>query len=171
MNVLPEMMWKIYEDIRELVKFSDAKAAAILAANGAILAIIFSKSVDNVDFLIENKILLASIALGFVFGFGSIYCAMRAIEPRLDLGEPSSLLYFAHIASNFNNHYIYKLYAERAFGNESETSNQIAYQIWANSIVALKKYKKIQMALHFFLGQFIFFGLAGIEIMRIMSDL
>jgi len=41
-----EILWSTYDTINGWIKFSDTKAGAILAANIAILAILFSKFID-----------------------------------------------------------------------------------------------------------------------------
>jgi len=164
MEKLPEFLWKTYEDISGWIKFSDTKAAAILGSNGVIIAVVISKIIDNSEFLLNHRILLSSLMVGFLFGFSSIYCAIRCLSPSFDPGKTRSLIYFGHIAKDYNNHYIYKYEVERAFRNDSEIINQIAYQVWANSNVAQKKYINILWASRFFLLLIYSFILAGIEL-------
>lgn len=164
MEKLPELLWKIYEDISGLIKFLDTKAAAILASNGAIIAVVFSKILDNSEFLLNHKMLLSSLIVGLIFGFASIYYAICCLSPSFDSGKTRSLIYFGHIASDYDNHFIYKWNAARAFGNDSEISNQIAYQVWANSRVAMKKYTNVLWASRLFFLLIIFCVLGGIEL-------
>lgn len=167
MEKLPEILWKTYDDISGWVRFSDTKAAAILASNVAILVIVFSKSIDGANFLLDHKMLLLFLAMGFLFGLASIYYAMCCLNPMFDPGEPKSLIYFAHIARKYNNYDKYNIDVTKAFKNESEISSQIAYQVWTNSKIALKKYNSISWSIRFFIGLILFFVLAGIELMHI----
>ena len=58
-------MWKTLETINALIKFSDTKAGAILAANGVILTIVFSKGIDYREFLLNHQSVLLLLLLGF----------------------------------------------------------------------------------------------------------
>jgi len=164
MEKLLEIMWKTYEDIGGWIKFSDTKAAAILATNGAILAIVFSKSIDNADFLLKNGILLSSLSLGFLSGLVSIFCAIRCLSPTIDFGEPNSFIYFGHIAKKYDNKDRFNIDVIRTFRDESEFVNQITNQVWINSKVALQKYINVTWAIRFFVGLIFFFALAGFEL-------
>lgn len=82
-NDITANMWETYRIVNELVRFSDAKAIAILAANGVILSIVFSKTVDNTSFVAGNLLVLLILALGFISGFISIYFCAQCLAPRL----------------------------------------------------------------------------------------
>jgi hypothetical protein len=165
MDLMQDTMWKTYESINGWIKFSDTKAAAILAANGAILAIIFSKSIDNVDFILDNQFILISLSLGFLFGLISIIFALLCLRPTLCIGEPNSLIYFGHIAKKYDSCNRYKIDVAATFRDESGSIDQITSQVWANSKIAWKKYVNVTWAILFFIGVIFFLSLAGIKLL------
>ena len=66
-------LWKIYDNISELIRFSDAKATAILATNGVIVGFYFSNISTLKDILTDRPIvfipLLVAVFSYFYFGF------------------------------------------------------------------------------------------------------
>lgn len=164
MKEISENMWKTYVVINEWIRFSDTKAVALLAANGTILTIVFSKSIDNSEYLLKNFIILDIIIFGFVFGLISIIYAILCLNPTLNVGEPKSLIYFGHIAKRYDNCNRYRIEVMAAFKDDSGIIDQITNQVWANSKVSWKKYVNITWAIRFFMGAIIFFALAGIKL-------
>ena len=169
MEKISENMWKTYDAINGWIKFSDTKAGAILAANGAILTIAFSKSIDNKDFILDNQFILISLSLGFLFGLISMIFAIFCLGPTLSIGEPKSLIYFGHIAKKYDSCNRYKIDVAVAFRDELDSIDQITSQVWANSKIAWKKYVNVTWAILFFIGVIFFFSLAGIRIFYLIK--
>jgi hypothetical protein len=157
-----EIMWRTYDTVNGLIKFSDTKAGAILAINGAILAIVFSKVIEHREFIIENNVILITLILGFISGIISIFFCIISLYPSLDRGG-SSLIYFGNIAINYNNYNTYKLDVTNAFRDEMDEMDQITEQVWVNSRIAWNKYVRVSWAIRFFLFLVIFFCIAGIS--------
>lgn len=162
-------MWKTYDVINGWIKFSDTKAGAILAANGAILTIAFSKSIDNKDFILDNQFLLISLSLGFLFGLISMIFAILCLGPTLRIGESKSLIYFGHIAQKYDSFNRYKIDVAASFRDESGSIDQITNQVWANSKIAWKKYINVSRAILSFIGVIFFFSLAGVKLFYLVQ--
>lgn len=147
MNTTIETLWKTYNVINEWIRFSDTKAGAILAANGVIASIVLSKlSEDNV-FLNNHPIFLIPLILGIITTFISIISSIICLNPTLKIGtKTNSVIFFANIAENFEIYSDYEKNALDVLTDEKHAAAQISQQVWANSKVALKKYKAVAWA-------------------------
>lgn len=155
-----ELMWRTYDTINDLIKFSDTKAAALLALNGIVLSFIFS--LFNKDILLpENQIILIFIVLGLIAGIISIIICIFSIIPVLDMRNPQSLLFFGNIAERFKYPHDY----ERTVRNELDEYaqlTQITNQVWKISNIAYRKYRIVIWATYFFAFMIGLIGLSGI---------
>lgn len=134
-----EYLWKTYSAVLDLIKFSDTKAGAILAANGGVIGI----SVANIptisgllgrSFAFPLLLLIGAVSLYL----SAIFCLLSLI-PNLSVGEPSSIIFFAHIAHKSKTVRDYTQAIDTVFSNNTER-NQVEFQVWALSRVAKKKY-------------------------------
>lgn len=158
-----EMGWRTFENIREWIVFSDAKAGAVVAANGVIIAVLALFRIEEGWFL--QGVLLLTIVLSVV----SITLASLAVLPNLNVGESRSVLFFAHIAKRRPvNKSPDRLQSQQdEFVSEFSTVmhgpsrllNELGSQVWANAEVAWRKYRYVTFALRFFIATVIGTGI------------
>jgi hypothetical protein len=152
MDDITIIMWDTYRTIIDLIKFSDTKAATLLASIGVILSIILSKIIDNINFITSHKLLFIPMVLGFIFGFISIYFCLICLAPRFNSGERYSLLFFRDIAQEFSTFDEYEQKINDVFSDNLQSKHQITQQVWANSKVANEKFIAINKAIFFLNG-------------------
>lgn len=149
---LPEKLnylWNTYNAIVNWIQFSDAKAGAILATNGVVLGLAFS----NFGFL--QPILAKSVVFQLLFLIGgvalylSLLLCVVCLMPTLAVGEPSSIVFFAHVAKESKKATDYRDAVNKVFIDSKEL-DQIADQVWAISTVAWKKYRAVGWAIRAF---------------------
>lgn len=149
MNNELEYLWKTYSTINEWIRFADTKAGGILALNGVIAGIVISKILGSTDCLQNHPGLSILLVIGAITAFGSIYFAVRCLNPTLKVGESSSLIFFAHVAKAFSTPDGYRQAVQKTFTDDGQLMTQISDQVWANSKVAWKKYKNVVWATRF----------------------
>jgi len=149
MNTTIETLWKTYNVINEWIRFSDTKAGAILATNGVITSIVLPKLSDYTIFLNDHLVLLILLILGIITTFISIISSIICLSPTLKIGtKTNSVIFFANIAENFETYNDYEKNALDVLTDEKHAATQIAQQVWANSKVAMKKYKAVAWAIY-----------------------
>lgn len=125
--------------VNEWVRFCDSKAGILLALQGIILTIIFTLTV--IPRLGWNPAFVLFVVGCVLFGI-SIVIGLNAVMPILEVGQPTSKIFFGHVATyEKSSDYI----SEVNKGYDFETD--ILTQIWANSIVAWRKYSLIKSAI------------------------
>jgi len=168
MNTKIETLWKTYNVINEWIRFSDTKAGAILAANGVIASIVLSKLAESKVFLDNNTIFFYPLIIGIILTCISIVSAIICITPTLKIGTKSnSVIFFANIAENFETYNEYEKKALDVLIDEKHAAAQIAQQVWANSKVALKKYKAVAWATYSLEGTILIGIISTIGILKV----
>lgn len=160
----------IYTTINDWIKYSDTKAALILAFNGVMIGLMGSKLKELIMprfgfSSCANGVFSTLVLLFFVDTMVSALLAAWAVYPRLSVGEVSSHIYFAHIAKRLENALsserraskvrrgkIYqevsaKYKSELAQLPDEEFEKEISDQIFAVSVVCWQKYKKTNYSL------------------------
>ena len=145
-----EHAWKTFELINMWIKFSDTKAGAILAADGVMVGIALNL-IPN-QFNIENapKIYIILLFLGLLTGTSSLYFSLKCLVPNLKMGKSKSIIYFSHIAQNYESPKDYLKSFNRHVSNEETFIDQITDQIWTNSIVSQQKYMAVTWSTRLF---------------------
>jgi|WetSurMetagenome_2_1015567.scaffolds.fasta_scaffold76613_2 hypothetical protein len=144
-----ESMWKIYDTLNEWIRFSDAKAGVILATNGIIAGAILSDPAGLKAFLYKNPVFFIPLILAVLMACISIYFSLRCLNPTLKIGKPDSLIFFGHIALNFETAEEYQSVAKKIFLDDDLAESQIAEQIWANSKISQRKFEAVTWATRF----------------------
>lgn len=145
-----ETAWRTYEIINEWIKFSDAKAGAILAADGVIASVVFALLQSSFQVSSANLLTIIIIVLGIICVCFSVYFSLLCLNPTLKVGEPKSLIFFDHIAQKYQIPADYKKDFLETFNDTDTAITQITEQIWANSKVAKKKYFAVTWSTRFF---------------------
>jgi hypothetical protein len=154
-----ESIWQTYNSVMDWVKFSDTKAAVVLATNGVILSIIFTNISEFSSILSGNTpqiILFKFLIIGILLSVASIISSIFCLTPRTDsVSDGINSLYFKDIAK-FNSSQDYSKSAESLFSDDSELKKHLFVQIYANSNIATIKYENVKHSI-IFLGFAIFF--------------
>lgn len=141
--------------VNEWVRFSDSKAGILLTLQGVILTIIFTltstpKPGCTLDF--------GLFVLGLILFGVSIVIGVNAILPTLEVGAPSSKIFFGHVRT----HKDATKYLAEVKNSTYNFEEDVLTQIWANSIVAWKKYELVGTAIIWGLIGFVTIGISYI---------
>jgi hypothetical protein len=157
-----ETLWRVYAATNEWIRFADAKAGAILTAEGVLAGAAVTALQGNKPFLESHILILLLFGAALLCLLASAGFCLSCIFPSLNFGKAESLLYFAHIAEQFpQDHTAYTEQAKIVLQNPQEELNQIGQQVWANAKVATHKNQKIINALRFLLAALVL-GVLGI---------
>lgn len=143
MNYAIDALWKIYENVSEWVRFADTKASIIIGINAILAGFIASNISVLRSYLIGSPSLVVLTSLAVISSMASVYFAIKCLNPTLDVGEPTSLVYFAHIALGFDSAEKYSQQLHDCINDQPRFHDHISSQIWANSKIGWKKYKAI----------------------------
>lgn len=158
-----DTLWKIYENISEWIRFADTKASAIIGINAILVGFVVSNLSVVITSLKGNPLLIVIVSLATISGIASVYFAIKCLSPTLNVGEPTSFIYFAHIALGFDSAEKYSRQIQNSLNNKSEFYEHIASEIWANSKIAWRKYKAVTWSTRL-LAISILLGLVGIVV-------
>lgn len=149
MNSVLSTLWQTYETINEWIRFADTKAAAVLGINGILVGFAVTNLSSLMISVLSNEWLLVVALMTGLSTLVSVYFAIKCLNPTLKIGEPTSLIYYAHIASQFTSPKDYYQKATESFSDDIESTRQIANQVWVNSIVSWKKYQAVTRSIWF----------------------
>lgn len=134
----PDHAWKALGLVVDWIKHAEAKAGATLAATGVTAGVLYNLIKDvhaPSDWLIASAVLCVLAVLG------AGVCATMVLWPRLKMKEdPTSLLYFHHIARGHAAGGTYATSLIALTRDMEALVTEIASQSWANSRVAHDKY-------------------------------
>lgn len=127
--------------VNDWIKHAETKAAGILAAAGVSAGILYNlvKGAEG-----AGQWLCMTSALSVIFIILTGFSSALALRPRLvSRGEPTSHLYFDHIARSYPRAHGasgYKKVVRELTVDDDMLIGEIADQIWANAHVARAKY-------------------------------
>jgi len=142
-----DYLWKIYFAVKDWIKFSDAKAAAIIAFYSIILTIFFPKLLMCIPIILINPVLEILVIIFLTTSVASISLCISSIWPVLKEKTSHSVIYFADISFNYKNPNAYSFDVIKVLQNEMIAKKQISEQIWALSKIATQKYKRISLSI------------------------
>lgn len=144
-----EQSWKSLQQVNEWIRFADTKAGAVLASSGVLGAFLVRAIPQRQDFHSHaTRATLISFAIVCV-GIAALL-TLRVLTPRLRTGEARSLIYFDHIARRYSgdrNAFVENYL--RLVGDDTDLARQLGEQIWATSLVARWKFRRISYAFWF----------------------
>jgi hypothetical protein len=158
--VTVETGWKALGQVNEWIRFGDVKAAAVLAASG-VLGGLLVKQIPAAEDFGNRPAFSLLLAVAIMCDGGAALIATRILAPRLRMGEPRSLLYFDHVARRYANDA--KGFVDnfvRLAADEERFARQLAEQLWANSKVARRKYRRVSIAIYLLGGAMLSSGVA-----------
>jgi Family of unknown function (DUF5706) len=136
---LPERAWKILDEVSARIEHADVKAGVVLGACGVAAVAILGLLANHHGH--HLPLLLALTASG-IFVLASAACASTALWPRrMRRTAPRNLLYFDHISRGpFPDAAAYGRKLRELLADSDALVQEIADEIWANSIVTSRKY-------------------------------
>ncbi|WP_265444455.1 Pycsar system effector family protein [Flexivirga meconopsidis] len=136
---MTDNLWRVLEHTNDWLRFADTKAAGSLAGSG-----VFGGLAANALFDHSTQLSCTArffVVAGLVALLAATALALYVVVPRLKVGEPTSLIYYEHVARKYKKdpdaHHADLM---RMLGDPDETGKQLANQIWANATVARQKY-------------------------------
>ncbi|MCX5124591.1 Pycsar system effector family protein [Streptomyces sp. NBC_00347] len=130
--------WKALGLVIDWIKHAETKAGATLAATGVTGGVLYNLIKDVTT---PSTWLIVSSALCALSVAGAGLCAAMVLWPRLGMKEePTSLLYFHHIARGHTASDTYATSLVALTKDMDALVTEIASQGWANSRVAHDKY-------------------------------
>jgi Family of unknown function (DUF5706) len=164
--VKPEDAWRGLQQVNEWIRFADAKAGAVLAGSGVLGAFLVHAIPRLSDFRDQPvRAVLLSLAVCSV-GLSALI-TLGVLAPRLRTGEARSLLYFDHVARRYgqDRQAFVAMYLHLG-EDEAALCNQLIEQMWANSLVARRKFRRVAIATYA-LGTAMFAAGAAVVIERL----
>jgi hypothetical protein len=141
----------ILQAVQDQIRFCDAKAQVVLGLNGILAGFLAAQTPAIASALARNlphalgwglllaaSLYLVSLVLSFAF-------ALRVVVPRLDVSQPDSCVYFAHIANQYKNNYE-QIAKNLPALSEEELAADLAKQVLANSHVCVRKHGSLRNA-------------------------
>ena len=145
--------WKELQQINEIVRYADAKAGLVLTLNGVLIGLIAVR-VQSDGFFGDHPV--PAVALMVAIGCLTLSVAwdIATVMPRVSAaGQQSSLLHFEYIGERFaSNQAGYVDEFAQLTRDEDRMQREIGAQVWANSVVARRKYAYVQWSLRLLAG-------------------
>ena len=146
-----EMYWYILQNSQEMIRFSELKAGFVISIYGIIFSVLFNK-IDQVRGFVDGTFILVIIAAIFLLlVLISFYYSFRCFVPRFENKNPTSIIYFGDIVSDFPDYHSYHKYLTNIIENEEEMSIQLAEQIHTISGIATKKMMAVSKSIRYML--------------------
>ena len=138
--------WKSLEITGEWSRFADAKAGALVAAAG-LLAGLMIQEAPTLRAFGREPVRAGLLAVALVSLVVTAALCLHALLPRTGIGAPRSLIHFEAVAGRYTDDQASFVDAHlRLVADPERLRRQIAEQIWANSVVAHRKYRNIKLA-------------------------
>ena len=144
-----EHLWRTLQTINEWTRFADAKAAAVLTADGVLIGLAAGLLKDHWEPLKTHRFILLVAIVGIVAMIVSSIGCVMCIIPKLTVkgGTGSgSRLFFDHIAQNDQATY---LASAIDLADDERAFREVATQVWANAKVAREKHREVALAIRF----------------------
>ena len=135
-----EDAWRLLNATNEWVRFADGKAAGSLAGAGVLAGALAQAGLSS-HFDDASQLVVGLWVVSGGFAPLSAVLALYALTPTLRVGEPTSLIYFEHVARRYSDDATGHAAAVRALLQDPEMYlDEVAAQVWANSKVARGKF-------------------------------
>jgi len=155
-----ESLWKTYDTINEWIRLADTKAAVVLAAQAVIIGLVLGAVPDGPATTVLQAQLGWALPGAIFTGLVAALFALWCINPILKVGEPRSVVFFAHVAKGYSKPECYAKDALEMWTDSDKAAAEVSCQVWANSKVAWRKYWRVTVAIIAFAVNLIFSVLA-----------
>jgi len=161
-NATLDTLWKTYETTSDLIKFADAKAGAVLAANGIIIGSLVANLQSSIVALHNHLALLILLLLIVAATTFSTYFSIVCLSPNTKFVASDSLIFFGSVAQ-FQTRNLYEEAARVAFADDTALLTQLTQEVWATARVATSKYRAVAWAIRG-LGVSVFLGIVVVAV-------
>ncbi len=154
-----EDAWKALTQANDWIKVADTKAGLVLSASGVLGGSLLHGMPAYEQWAQQawrTGLLLTALALACASALMSLW----VFAPRLKVGEPSSLLYFDHIARRYSHPREFSRPYLAMLRREDRLQESLADQLWATSTVARRKFRHVTPAV-WLLGTSLFVAAGG----------
>jgi hypothetical protein len=145
--------WKQLQLINEIVRYADAKAGLVLTLNGVLIGLIAVR-VQTGDFFSDHPSPGAMLLIAMAFLTLSVAFDVGAVMPRLAAtGQEASLLHFEYVGEHFaadQDDYVDQF--AKLVQDSDQMQRALGAQVWANCVVARRKYAYVRWSLRFLAG-------------------
>jgi hypothetical protein len=139
--------WSALGEVNQWIRFADAKASVLLAVGGVVGGIVLSRPAPGAADVVTSRGIAWTVAM-IAVALSSLF-SLLALLPQLRVRrqEPTSLLYFRHIAAQFaGKQREYEARFAQIADSPEAMRDEVAAQIWANSLVARRKFREVAFA-------------------------
>jgi hypothetical protein len=150
-----EDSWKQLQHVHEAVRYADAKAGLILTLNGVLVGLVVIR-VQTDGFFAAHPVTGPALVVAMALLAVSVAWDIAAVMPRqVTTGGPAvagfgSMLHYDQIGRHFEGRP--DDYADefaKLFSDPDLLQREIAGQVWANSVLARRKYRCVRWGLRF----------------------
>lgn len=143
-----EQYWHILHNNQDMIRFSEVKAGLVIS----IFGVLFSIMLSSVSWIRDqigdwSWYLLILVILFMASTLVSLFFAFRCFMPRFENKNPTSVVYFGDIVSDFREYMAYHRFLEDIVVKDDEMSIQLAEQIHTNSVIATRKFQAVSKAI------------------------
>lgn len=132
--------WRLLNSTNEWVRFSDAKAAGALAGAGVLAGAVATAGLSH-SYAASGQVAVIFIALAGLAALVAAGLAVYSLIPTLRRGPKDSLIYFDHVARHYRgNAEGHARAVHDLLADEDRYLEELAGQVWANSLVARSKF-------------------------------
>ena len=151
-----ENYWEILKYNHDMIRFSELKAGLVISILGVLFSLLL-QSLDTVKAHMEESWIVAVVAIVFVgLTLVAVIFSFKCFIPRFENKNPTSVIFFGDIVSDFPKFNDYHEYIQKMMINEHEFSLQLAEQIHTNASIALRKFKLVSKSIRFLLWALLF---------------
>jgi len=148
-----EQYWQILKNNQEMIRFSEVKAGLVMSIYGILFSVLLNSSTGIRDEIVDWPWYLFIMIIAFVFvTLSSLYYAFKCFKPRFENKNPTSVIYFGDIVSDFKEYKSYHVFLEKIVVDDYEMSLQLAEQIHTNSSIAKRKFQAVSKSIKYLLA-------------------
>ncbi len=145
-----EDCWKQLQHVHEAVRYADAKAGIILTLNGVLVGVVVIRVQTN-GFFDDHPVTAPALVVAMGLLAVSVAWDIAAVMPRqVAAGGRGTLLHYQRIGARYADRpddYIDEFL--KLFSDTDRLQEEIAAQVWANSVLARRKYLCVRWGLRF----------------------
>jgi hypothetical protein len=148
-----EQYWHILKNNQEMIRFSEVKAGLVISIYGILFSVLLNSTSGIREQMADWPWYLYLFVILFIgITLYSLYFAFKCFRPRFENKNPTSVIYFGDIVSDFPEYKSYHAFLENMVNNEAEMSLQLAEQIHTNSSIANRKFQAVSKSIKFLLA-------------------
>ena len=151
LQVKYDMYWNILRQNHEMIRFSELKAGFIISIFGIVFSLLFTSIEQLKDILVQQPIILAMAIIFILTTMASFGYSFLCFIPRFENKNPTSIIYFGDIISDFDHYSGYHKFVEDIINRDEDFTLQLAEQIHTNAAIATKKFGAVSRSIRLLL--------------------